>query len=268
MRIFDTHAHYDDTAFDKDREELLHNLISRENVDAIVNVACDLKSTKTSLELAKSHDFIYATAGVHPDDVGELNDEHLNWLRQLAKNEDKIVAIGEIGLDYYWNKEAKKIQKHWFIEQLELAKELALPIVIHSRDAAADTLEIIKSYRNDQLTLNMHCFSYSIELAEQYLDMGYYLGIGGVVTFKNAKKLKEIVTYMPLDRILLETDAPYLTATPFRGKRNDSGKIKYVVEEIAKLKNLSTKEVLEKTWENACKFYNVDLDGRNNGETK
>lgn len=268
MRIFDTHAHYDDTAFDIDREELLCNLIGRENVGVIVNVACDLKSTKSTLELAKSHDFIYATAGVHPDDVGELTNEHLKWLRQLAKNEEKIVAIGEIGLDYYWNKEAKEIQKHWFIEQLELAKELSLPIVIHSRDAAADTLEIIKSYKNDQLTLNMHCFSYSIELAKQYLDMGYYLGVGGVVTFNNGKKLKEVVEYMPLERILLETDAPYLTPVPFRGKRNDSGKIKYVVEEIARLKNLSTEEVLEKTWENACKFYNVNLDGRIYGEVK
>ena len=140
--------------------------------------------------------------------------------------------------------------------------------MIHSRDAASDTLEIIKSYKSDQLTLNMHCFSYSIELAKEYLDMGYYLGVGGVVTFNNGKKLKEVVKYMPLERILLETDAPYLTATPFRGKRNDSGKIKYVVEEIARLKNLSTEEVLEKTWENACKFYNVNLDGRNNGEIK
>lgn len=268
MKIFDTHAHYDDTAFDIDREKLLCNLIGQENVGAIVNVACDLKSTKSTLELAKSHDFIYATAGVHPDDVGELTNEHLKWLRQLAKNEEKIVAIGEIGLDYYWNKEAKEIQKHWFVEQLELAKELSLPIVIHSRDAAADTLEIIKSYKNDQLTLNMHCFSYSIELAKQYLDMGYYLGVGGVVTFNNGKKLKEVVEYMPLNRILLETDAPYLAPVPFRGRRNDSGKIKYVVEEIARLKNLSAEEVLEKTWENACKFYNVNLDGRAYGEVK
>jgi TatD DNase family protein len=266
MQIFDTHAHYDDKAFDVDREELLQQLHKEENIGRIVNMACSLESTKSSINLANTHDFIYATAGVHPDDVGELTEENFSWLKEVARNEQKVVAIGEIGLDYYWNKEQKEVQKYWFLRQLELARELELPVVIHSRDAAEDTLQVIKGANGKNFTLNMHCFSYSVEIAREYLNMGHYLGIGGVVTFKNSKKLKEVVEYMPLERMLLETDAPYLTPVPFRGKRNDSGKIKYMIEEIARIKNISKEVVLEKTWENACKFYSID--GGKNGETK
>lgn len=255
-KIFDTHAHYDDGAFDNDREELLASM-KDQGVERIVNVSANLREIQETLKLIERYPFFYGAAGVHPDDTKELNEENFEQVRRAAMHE-KVVAIGEIGLDYYWESSDRETQKKWFLRQLELARELDKPVIIHSREAARDTLELIRQAGGPDFSMVIHCFSYSTELAREYLDMGYYLGIGGVVTYKNARKLKEVVSCMPLDRILLETDAPYLTPVPFRGKRNSSEKICYVVEEIARLKNVSTDEVLETTWNNACRFYRLN----------
>lgn len=257
-KIFDTHAHYDDDAFDMDREELLASM-KEQGVGRIVNVSANLHEIQETLKLIEQYPFIYGAAGVHPDDTRELNEENFGQIRQATMHE-KMVAIGEIGLDYYWDSSDRETQKKWFLRQLELAKELDKPVIIHSREAARDTLDLIKAAGGPDFSMVIHCYSYSTELAREYLNMGYYLGIGGVVTYKNGVKLKEVVSYMPLDRILLETDAPYLTPVPFRGKRNSSEKIHYVVEEIARLKQVSQEEVLETTWNNACRFYRLNED--------
>ena len=253
--IFDTHAHYDSEQFDEDRDALLLSM-KEQGVARIVNISANLAEIDATLELVKKYPFMYGVVGVHPDDTRELNDENFDRIRKAALA-DKIVGIGEIGLDYYWDSSERDVQKKWFERQLDLAKTLAMPIVIHSREAAQDTLEMIKAAGGADLPMDIHCFSYSVEMAKLYLDMGHYLGIGGVVTFKNGRKLKEVVEYMPLDRILLETDAPYLAPVPFRGKRNSSEKIRYVVEEIARIKQVDVDTVLETTWNNACAFYRI-----------
>ena len=252
--IFDTHAHYDDEAFDADREEVQTGL-KEQGIGTVVNVGASIASTKTTLALAEAHPFMYAAVGVHPNETAELTDVDMKWLESLAEN-PKVVAIGEIGLDYYWDEPEREIQKHWFSAQLEVAKKTGLPVIIHSRDAAADTLEIMKEHGRD-LGGVIHCFSYGPEMAREYLKMGYYLGIGGVVTFTNAKKLKEVVKETPIDRIVLETDCPYLSPVPNRGKRNSSLNLPYVVDMIAELKGITAKEVMEKTWENAKALYRM-----------
>lgn len=253
--IFDTHAHYDDEKFNADRDELLSSLKDY-HIGTVVNVCSSLASVEPTLALAEKYDFIYAAAGVHPTETEELTEQSFAWLTEQAKH-PKVVAIGEIGLDYHWNTPEPDIQKHWFLRQLTLAKELDMPFIIHSRDAAKDTFDIIKSEYPFTQTGVIHCFSYGIEMAKEYLDMGFYLGIGGVVTFQNAKKIKEVVTYAPLSQILLETDAPYLAPVPNRGKRNFSGNLSYVVEEIARIKNLPPDEIISVTWENAQRFYRL-----------
>lgn len=253
--IFDTHAHYDDDAFDEDRDTLLSSLLS-EDVSAIVNSGASLRGVRDSIALAEAYPQIYAAAGIHPDNVNELNEETFAWLGE-ALDHPKVVAVGEIGLDYYWDTCPRELQQLWFDRQLALAKEKKKPIVIHSREAAKDTLDMIKAAGGKDLKMDIHCFSYSLEMAREYLNMGHYLGIGGVVTFKNGKKLKEIVEYMPLDRILLETDCPYLAPVPYRGKRNHSGHLIEVAEEIAELKNISREEVLAATEKNAKEFYGI-----------
>lgn len=255
QKIFDTHAHYDDEKFNEDREALLLSM-AEQDVERIVNVSANLEEIQATLQLIDRYPFLYGAAGVHPDDTKTLNEENFVRIREALKHE-KMVAVGEIGLDYYWDATERDVQKKWFIRQLELAKELNKPVIIHSREAAQDTLEVIKAAGGPDFSMVIHCFSYSVEMAREYLNMGYYLGIGGVVTYKNGRKLKEVVEYMPLDRILLETDAPYLSPVPFRGKRNSSEKIHYVAEEIARLKNVSKEEVLETTWKNACEFYRL-----------
>ena len=192
--IFDTHAHYDDDAFDDDREELLSSLKSA-GVGIVVNSGASLDGCRRTIELTEKYPFIYGTLGVHPDEVGELNEETFFWLKEQLMR-PKIVAVGEIGLDYYWDKEKREIQKEWFVRQLRLAKELKKPVVIHSREAAADTMEILKAEVSKEIFYEMHCYSYSPEMAAEYLKMGFYLGIGGVLTFKNAKKLKEVVCWL------------------------------------------------------------------------
>ncbi|MCI8401580.1 MAG: TatD family hydrolase [Lachnospiraceae bacterium] len=252
--IFDTHAHYDDEAFSSDRDELLDSMV-RSGVVRIVNAAASLGSTESTADLAGRYPFIYGTAGVHPDEVGELNEESFAWLKEAARRE-KIVAVGEIGLDYYWDKEQHDRQKYWFVRQLGLARELGLPVVVHSREAARDTLDIIKSEAAD-LCCDIHCFSYGVEMAREYLDRGHYLGVGGVVTFKNARKLKEVVEYMPPDRLLLETDSPYLTPAPHRGARNSSLYLPYVVQAVAAIRGISEEEVIRITYDNAMRFYGL-----------
>lgn len=253
--IFDTHAHYDDDAFDGDRDVLLSGM-KEAGVEYIVNVGASMASSKRSVELAEKYPFVYAAVGVHPDEVGELDEEKLNRLREWSKH-PKVKAIGEIGLDYYWDKEQHNLQKHWFMRQMELAHERQLPMIVHSREAAKDTLDMVIAAKPLELQGIIHCYSYSVEQAREYLNMGYYLGIGGVLTFKNAKKLKEVAEYAPLSQIVLETDCPYLAPVPYRGKRNDSSKIAYVAEELAALKQVSVEEVLRITNENGRKLYNI-----------
>ncbi len=254
--IFDSHAHYDDHAYDGDREEILPAL-ARDGVGTVVNVGASLEGTRRTVELIRKYPFMYGAAGVHPDEVGELNEETFAWLREQCLQK-KIVAVGETGLDYYWDKESHEVQKKWFVRQLKLAKELSLPVIVHSREAAADTMEILKQEYSPQTPAVIHCYSYSPELAREYVKMGYYLGIGGVVTFKNAKKLKEVVLETPLERILLETDCPYLAPELYRGKRNDSRNLTYVAKAVADIKGLTPEAVIEATEKNAGTFYRLD----------
>ena len=253
--IFDTHAHYDDEAFDEDRGILLSSMKSS-GIGNIVNIGADMKSSQVSIELASEYDFIYAAVGVHPSEVEELTDEHMDELEKWAAL-DKVVAIGEIGLDYHYPDTDKVLQKKWFVKQLEVAAKVKLPVVIHSRDAAKDTLDIMKELEADEIGGVVHCYSYGVEMAREYLDMGYYFGIGGVVTFTNSKKLKEVVSYLPLDKIVLETDCPYLSPVPNRGKRNSSLNLPYVVSAIADIKQISEEEVIEATTKNAFDLYRI-----------
>lgn len=253
--IFDTHTHYDDEAFKEDRDELLRGL-QQAGIEAVVNIGASIQSTKNTLELLKKYPFVYGAVGVHPNETGELNEQLMNWMKHVA-GEEKVVAIGEIGLDYYWDEPDHETQKFWFVRQLALAREVRLPVVIHSRDAAKDTLDIIKAERAGDLGGVIHCFSYGVEMAREYLNMGFYLGIGGVVTFNNGRKLKEVVEYMPLDRIVLETDCPYLSPVPKRGKRNSSLNLPYVVEAISQLKGIRPEEVIAVTNRNAKEMYRL-----------
>lgn len=253
--IFESHAHYDDDAFDEDRDELLSSM--KENgVETIVNVSASKKSLEKVKELMKSYPFIYGAFGLHPDEVGDMTDRLLEEIRLLCRQE-KALAVGEIGLDYYWDKEHHSLQKKWFDAQAQLAREEKLPIIVHSREAAADTLDMVKGFRGGEIGGVIHCFSYAKEMAREYLNMGFYLGIGGVVTFKNAKKLKEVVEYAPLSSLLLETDCPYLAPVPYRGKRNNSIYLKYVAKTIAQIKNVSYEEVVDTTRQNARKMFRL-----------
>ncbi len=252
--IFDTHAHYDDAQFDSDREELLSSMPDL-GVTTIVNVSSTLESCEKCVELAGKYPYVYAAVGVHPDEVGALNEETFAEMEALLDN-DRVVAVGEIGLDYYWDNESHELQKKWFVRQLELARQHHLPIIIHSREAAADTMEIMKAHAQG-LEGVIHCYSYSREQAEEYVKMGFYIGIGGVLTFKNAKKLKEVAAAIPLERIVLETDCPYLAPEPFRGKRNQSSYIRYVAEKLAEIKEMTVEEVIAVTEANAKKMYHL-----------
>ena len=252
--LFDTHAHYDDERFDEDRDTLLASM-PENNVGLILNPGCDVESSRKAVSYANKYPFVYAAVGIHPDEVGSLNEETFAQMKELFK-EEKVVAVGEIGLDYYWDNEPREVQKKWFIRQLELARELDLPVLIHSREAAADTMEIMKEHAKG-LSGVIHCYSYSKEMAQEYIKMGFYIGVGGVVTFKNAKKLKEVVENIPLTSIVLETDCPYMAPEPNRGKRNNSAYIRYVAEKIAELKGITYEEVVEQTEKNARDMYRL-----------
>ena len=252
--IFDTHAHYDDEQFDTDREALLGSMAAG-GVGTIVNASASVESWDKVLGLTEKYPFIYGMIGVHPDEAGSLDKEKFRRMEELLGRE-KIVAVGEIGLDYYWDKEEHDTQKYWFIRQLELAAKKHMPVSVHSREAASDTMEIMKKYGVGMQAV-IHCYSYSPEMAREYVKMGYYIGVGGVVTFKNARKLKEVVQEIPMERIVLETDCPYLAPEPFRGKRNSSLNLTYVAQAVAALKGTTPEEVICRTEENARKLYNL-----------
>ncbi len=255
MPIFESHAHYDDDAFDADRNQLLDSMPDN-HIGAIVNVGASLSSSEKSIALAHAYDYIYAAIGIHPNETGSLTEADMEWLKKQSSDE-KVVAIGEIGLDYHWDEPARDVQAHWFTRQLQIAKEVSLPVIIHSRDAAKDTISLLRAEHAEQLRGVIHCYSYSKESARDYLNMGYYFGIGGVITFQNAKKLKECVEYLPLDCILLETDSPYLAPVPYRGKRNCSLYLPYIAQAIADIKQIKAEEVIAAAHRNAKTLFGV-----------
>lgn len=257
--LFDSHAHINDERFDEDREEVIE-LLRDNSVDLVVNPGADMPSSRSAVELANSVDFIYAAVGVHPHDVETMTEKDLEELKSLAKENEKVVAIGEIGLDYYYDLSPRELQKKWFIKQIELANELGIPFVVHDRDAHGDTFDIIKKYKAPETGCVLHCYSGSLELALEYIKMGCYISIPGTVTFKNNRKTVEVVENIPLEWMFIETDSPYLTPAPYRGKRNDPSKVRYVAEKISELRDISYEEVCEITKENAKKFFNIKVD--------
>lgn len=253
MKIIDSHAHYNAGQYNKDRDSLLHDL--QKSCEIIVNVGTNTKSIKETLSLVEKYDFIYGILGYFPCDVLEF-DEYEQFLRESLKK-PKIVGLGEIGLDYHWNRPEASIQKKYFEKQIEMAKEFGLPICIHSRDAEADTLSILKKHYDERLKAVIHCYSYGVESAREYIDMGFYFGIGGTSTYKTNEKVREAIKIIPLPKIVLETDAPYLTPEPFRGKRNSSDKIEYVARLIADIKGLSPQQIIDITNQNAKRLFNI-----------
>ena len=250
---FDTHTHLDDEKFDIDREEVIAYL--KENrVSLAVNIGSDFASSQASISLAEQHEFIYACIGVHPGSVGEMTEQDLEKLERLARHE-KVVAIGEIGLDYHYDGPDRKTQQYWFDKQLNLAKKMNLPYVVHDREAHADTLDIIK--KSGYFRGVMHCFSGSVEMAKILLDLGFYISIAGQVTFKNAAKVRDVASFVPVERLLIETDSPYLTPEPFRGKRNNSANVAYTCAKIAELKGMDAEELARITLENGKNFYGI-----------
>lgn len=254
--IFETHAHYDDKKFDQDREELLSSM-KEHGIGTIVNVGSDMETSRWTVEAVKRYPMMYGAVGVHPSETENMKPEDIELLKEYSQ-EEKIVAIGEIGLDYYWNEPERGIQKKWFEAQMELAKEVNLPIIIHSREAAKDTYDMMKAADAEEIGGVVHCYSYSKEMSRNFMDLGFYIGIGGVVTFKNARALKETAAYAPLERIVLETDCPYLAPEPNRGKRNSSLNLIYTAQAIAEIKGISTEEVIAVTEENARKLYRME----------
>ena len=259
MRFFDNHAHLDDEKFDIDRKEVIEN-IQNEDI-GFISAGYNLESSKKAIELSKKYSFIYATCGISPNDIPQTEDElwkNLKKIEELAKENKKVLAIGEIGLDYYWekDKEMKKIQKKAFIEQINIANKLELPIVIHTRDAVMDTLEILKE--NDVKNKGIfHCCPLNRELVKEGLKLGFYISCAGPVTFKNSKNADEIIKMIPNDKILIETDSPYLSPEPLRGKRNNPINVKYIAEKIAEVKGKTVEEIGKITYENAKKAYKI-----------
>ena len=252
--LFDTHAHYDSGAFNADRMEVLASM-PEQGVELIVNPGCDLETSRTAVSLANAFDFVYAAVGVHPSDCETYTDQVEEELRALAAD-PKVKAIGEIGLDYYWKDNAPaEVQKAVFRRQMELARQLKLPVIIHDREAHRDCLEIVKEFPD--VTGVYHCYSGGIEDAKTLVKMGWMLSFTGVVTYKNARKSLEVLEMLPMDRIMIETDSPYLTPEPFRGKRNDSSKVRYVAETIARVKGLDVDEVIRLTTENGKRFFHI-----------
>lgn len=254
--IFESHAHYDDGAFDDDREALLGSL-TEHGIEAVVNVCAAVGSLDDTVRLMEEYPFVYGAFGIHPDEVGDMDEQVLEKIRRLSRH-PKAVAIGEIGLDYHWDTHSHDVQKRWFCAQMEVARQEEKPFIIHSRDAAEDTLNIVKELRAGEMSGGIiHCFSYSVEIAREYLNMGLYLGIGGVLTFPNARKLKEVAAYAPLEQIVLETDSPYLSPVPNRGKRNSSLNLPYIAKELANIKGLSYDQVVDVTCANAKRLFGL-----------
>lgn len=251
---FDTHVHLDDEKYNDDREEII-DYIQNEGVALAVNIGADMPSSRESVRLAEKYAFLYAAVGVHPYDVGMLTENDMNELRELAKNK-KVVAIGEIGLDYHTDEPERDIQKKWFARQIELARELNLPYIVHDRDAHSDTYEIIK--QSGYFSGILHCFSGSAEFAKQVIDLGFYIAIGGTVTFKNAKKVKEAAAVIPKDRLLTETDCPYLAPEPHRGTRNNPAYVKYVLKTLAEIRGESELDLAKTCMENGKRIFGIE----------
>ena len=258
MKIFETHAHYDDEAFREDREALFDEMFAND-IDTIINVGASFAGCEQSVALADSHEKIYAAVGIHPEDVEELTEARMAWLKKTASENEKVLAIGEIGLDYHYPEPAKEIQQQWFRRQLRLAADIKKPVIIHSREACQDTLACMRAEHAEQIGGVIHCYSYSKEAAQEFLKMGFYFGFGGVVTFKNARHSVEVAKTIPLDRLLTETDAPYMAPVPFRGKRCDSSMIPYDPAKIAEVRGITAQEVLETACENACHLFGITL---------
>ncbi|WP_207204775.1 TatD family hydrolase [Miniphocaeibacter massiliensis] len=253
--MIDSHAHLDDEKFNYDRENIIKEL--KENqVAYVINPGADLESSKRAIELSKEYDFIFPAVGVHPHDAQSFSEEIYNEIKNMAIK-DKAVAIGEIGLDYYYDNSPRDKQKEVFKKQLELARELNLPVIIHTRDAYGDTFDILNEFKGEVIGV-MHCYSGSLEMAERYMSLGYYISFAGPVTFKNAKNVKETAENIPMDRLLIETDSPYLTPTPNRGKRNEPKYVKYVAETIAELKDVPVSDVIEASRENARNLFKLE----------
>jgi TatD DNase family protein len=251
--FFDTHAHYDDPAFDMDRADVLSSLKDAQ-ISLVMNPGSDLASSRASVQLAETYDFVYAAVGVHPHEAKEMREGDLETLRTLAAH-PKVKAIGEIGLDYYYDHSPRDVQQQRLREQMALAEECKLPVIIHDRDAHGDCFDVVRSFPN--VTGVYHCYSGSLEMAKQLLDLGWYLSFNGAITFKNARKALEVISYMPLDRLMLETDSPYLSPVPFRGKRNDSRRVPIVAETIAALRQMPVEEVAKITTENGKRFFRI-----------
>jgi TatD DNase family protein len=254
VKIFDSHAHYDDESFNEDRDLVIQELKDN-GIIGVLNCGASLEGARASVQLAGKHDFFYAAVGIHPEHADEFDESVSEEIKSLASN-NKVRAIGEIGLDYYYEENpAREIQQNTFRKQMELARELRLPVVIHDRDAHEDTLKILKEYPEVKGVL--HCFSGSVEFARECLKLGYYIGITGVVTFKNAKKIIDVVSEVPLEKLLVETDCPYMAPTPFRGKRNRSDYIQHIIEKIAEIKGVSEEEISKVTINNVKKMLNL-----------
>ena len=253
-KIFDSHAHYNAEQFDEDRDSVIEE-IKEYGVIGVMNCGTDVQSSKDTIALCEKHDIFYGAVGIHPTDAFNVDDKMMDEIRELAKH-DKIKAIGEIGLDYYWeDNPSREEQKEVFRKHLKLAEELSLPVIIHDRDAHGDTLEIMKEFPNVKGVV--HSFSGSVEMARECVKLGYYIGITGVITFKNARKLLEVCEDIDLSKILVETDAPYMAPVPMRGKRNQSSYIEYVMDKIAEIKGISGEEVSKATIENTKKLFNI-----------
>lgn len=248
---FESHAHYDDERFDDDRDELLASFPA-EGIETVVNSSSDIASSRASIALAEKYPFFYASVGVHPHEVSKMREEDFDTLRELSKH-PKVVAIGEIGLDFYYDLSPRDDQRYWFKRQLALAEELDMPVIIHSRDASQECFDIISASNVRKGVI--HCYSGSAPMAQDYADMGFYIGIGGSLTFKNNKKTVEVVEKLPLEKILIETDSPYLAPVPYRGRRNDSRLLKYVVEKISEIKNVPEIDICNITKNNAIELF-------------
>jgi TatD DNase family protein len=254
--LFDTHVHLNAEQYEDDLQEVINRALEK-GVQNMVVVGFDEPTIKKAIQIAETYDFIYASVGWHPVDAVDMTDKHLAWIEELAQH-PKVVALGEMGLDYHWDKSPKEVQKDVFRRQIRLARKVNLPIIIHNRDATEDVVTILKEEHVEEVGGIMHCFTGSIEVAKQCMDMNMYISFGGPVTFKNAKKPKEVATELPLDKLLIETDCPYLTPHPFRGKRNEPGYVSYVAEQIAELKGITYEELADITTANAKKLFGIN----------
>lgn len=254
--LIDSHAHLDDKRFNRDRDRLIRTL-HENGVEAVLNPGADLKSSQKAVEMAERYSIIYAAVGCHPHDTKYMTDETMDIFRELAKKTDKVIAIGEIGLDYYRDNSERSVQRKWFREQIRLAKELDLPYIVHDRDAHEDLLKIMKEEHYDGTRGILHCFSGSVEMAKEFINLGFYISLAGPVTYRNARVPKLVAKAVPFDKLLIETDAPYLTPEPFRGKRNEPKYVRYVAEEIAEIRNVSVDEVAEQTSKNFKRLFNL-----------